>query len=906
MRTSWHTRFPEVIAADLHTDLVQGLTEREARARLSSEGANELPDPPVPSPFYLLLDQFSSVIIWVLIVAAIMSGLLQEWIDAGAILAIVLLNALLGFTQEFKAERSLAALRKLSIATARVVREGVVRTVPARELASGDLIQIEAGDHVPADARLIYATNLFAQEAALTGESTVVEKSAAPLSAETIPLSEQSNLLFLGTVVTAGKGRALVVSTGSRTELGRIASLMQQRPSEVTPLERRLRQLGNLLLFLSLAIVAVVFGLGILRGEPLASMFLTAVSLAVAAIPEGLPAVVTIALALGVMRMVKRHVLVRRLHAVETLGATTVICTDKTGTLTKNEMTVTRLIFGERFVGVTGEGYAPVGEFLEAGSKLSIPQPALHELLLAAVLCNDALLKRQGDDWQILGDPSEGALLVAAAKFGLLKDPLEEDYPFLGEVPFDQERKRMTVVRKLKTGAVAFVKGAPDVLLQCCTHRLTSEGFHEPLDDSLRQRILAANNSLACQALRVMGLARRSLPDQPLRYDADDLERDLVLLGLVAMRDPLRPEVKAAIQTCREAGIRIVMITGDHKQTAVAIAGELGLIDDRAGALSGLELDQWSDERLREGVDRLSVYARVTAAHKLRIVRAWKARHAVVVMTGDGVNDAPAIKEADIGIAMGLTGTDVAREASDIVVTDDNFASIAAAVEAGRSIYDNIIKAVQYLLSGNIGEILVMLGATAFGLPLPLLPVHILWINLVTDSLPAMALVVEPAAISIMRRAPRHPKAAILDGSRIVLMLAQGCFIATITIGVFIYLLYGLNTGLDQARTAAFTVLVVAHLVHAFNCRSNEESVFTLGLLTNKPLLWAVGGSILLHIVILLNVPAREMLRAAPLAWENWALILGLGFLPLAGMEAWKWVRRLRGSNREGGLFREP
>lgn len=485
-------------------------------------------------------------------------------------------------------------------------------------------------------------------------------------------------------------------------------------------------------------------------------MFLTAVSLAVAAIPEGLPAVVTIALALGVMRMVKRHVLVRRLHAVETLGSTTVICTDKTGTLTKNEMTVTCLICGERIVEVTGEGYAPVGEFLEAGSKLSIPQPALPELLLASVLCNDAALKRQGDDWQILGDPSEGALLVAAAKFGLLKDKLEKDYPFLGEAPFDQERKRMTVVRELKTGAVTFVKGAPDILLPCCTHRLTSEGLHEPLDDSLRQRILAANDSLAAEALRVMGLARRSLPDRPLCYDADDLERDLTFLGLVAMRDPLRPEAKAAIQMCREAGIRIVMITGDHKQTAVAIAGELGLIDGREGALSGLELDQWSDERLREGVDRISVYARVTAEHKLRIVRAWKARGAVVAMTGDGVNDAPAIKEADIGIAMGLTGTDVAREASDIVVTDDNFASIAAAVEAGRGIYDNIVKAVQYPLSGNIGEILVMLCATAFGLPLPLLPVHILWINLVTDSLPAMALVVEPAAISIMRRAPRH------------------------------------------------------------------------------------------------------------------------------------------------------
>jgi len=898
MLTSWHTRPPEAIAADLHTDLVRGLTERDARARLSSEGPNELPEPPAPSPLYLLLGQFTSVIIWVLIGAAVMSGLLQEWIDAGAILAIVLLNALLGFIQEFKAERSLAALRKLSIATARVVREGFVRAIPARELAPGDLIQIEAGDHVPADARLIYATNLFAQEAALTGESTVVEKSAALLSAETIPLSDQSNLLFLGTVVTAGKGRALVVLTGSRTELGRIASLMQQRPSEVTPLERRLRQLGNLLLFLSLAIVAVVFGLGLLRGEPLAGMFLTAVSLAVAAIPEGLPAVVTIALALGVMRMVKRHVLVRRLHAVETLGSTTVICTDKTGTLTKNEMTVTRLVFGGRAVEVTGGGYVPVGEFLEAGSKLSIPQPALHELLLASVLCNDAALKRQGDDWQILGDPSEGAMLVVAAKFGLLKDQLEKDYPFLGEVPFDQRRKRMTVVRELKTGAVVFVKGAPDILLQCCTHRMTSEGLHEPLDDSLRQHILAANDSLAAEALRVMGLARRSLPDHPLGYDADDLERDLVFLGLVAMRDPLRPEANAAMQVCREAGIRIVMITGDHKQTAVAIARELGLIDDREGALSGLELDQWSDERLREGVDQISVYARVTAEHKLRIVRAWKARGSVVAMTGDGVNDAPAIKEADIGIAMGLTGTDVAREASDIVVTDDNFASIAAAIEAGRGIYDNIVKAVQYLLSGNIGEILVMLCATAFGLPLPLLPVHILWINLVTDSLPALALVAEPAAVSVMRRAPRHPHATILDRSRLVLICAQGCFIAAITIGAFVYLLYGLNTDLAQARTAAFTVLVVAHLVNAFNCRSNEESVFTLGLLTNKPLLWAVGSAIVLQIVILSNAHGREIFRVVLLPQENWVLVLGLGFLPLVVMEAWKWVRRLSGSNQ--------
>lgn len=891
----WHTLISEALIKELRSDPEGGLTASEAQRRLVDAGPNELPQAPPTSPLALLLGQFSSLIVWVLIGAAIISGLLQEWVDAAAIIAIVILNAILGFIQEFRAERSLAALKRLEVVTARVFRNGALLSLPARELVPGDLIQVEAGDRIPADARLVYATGFQTQEASLTGESTPVAKSADPIPEEEIPIGDRRNMLFMGTAAVSGKARALVVNTGKRTELGKIAVMIQtaaQAEREETPLQRRLEQLGHTLLWFCLGIIAVVFLLGKLRGVPLVTMFLTAVSLAVAAIPEGLPAVVTITLALGVTRMVKRHALIRRLPAVETLGSTTVICSDKTGTLTKNEMTVTALYQEGEVFTVSGEGYGPVGAILSFGQPVKLDErPGLAALLRASVLCNGAELRQEAGNWTVVGDPTEGALLVAAAKAGLWKDSLVKDAPFLGEVPFDSERKKMTIVRQSVSGPVVFVKGAPDVLLRDCKVLMGKDGNTRPLTEDDRGEILAANQSVASQALRVLGVAMRPLDRVPGTYAASDLERDLIFVGLMGMKDPIRPEAKVAVEACRAAGIRTVMITGDHKDTAVAIARELDILEGEKQAISGAELDRLAEAALAEQVDQIAVYARVSAEHKLRVVQAWKSKGAVVAMTGDGVNDAPAVKAADIGVAMGITGTDVTKEASDMVVTDDNFASIAAAVEEGRAIFDNIRKSIHFLLSCNISEILVMLFATLLGLPLPLLPVQILWINLVTDGLPALALAVDPKDPALMQRPPRRPEARLLDRDRIFLMFGQGMFMALITILTFVYCLYGMDQNLERARTLTFMVLIGSQLAHAFNCRNDRLSLFTIGLWTNKPLIGAVAGSTLLQVGILLVPWAREIFKLAPFNPMDWLLVFGIGILPLFAMELWKAAR---------------
>ena len=912
---------PDKLTAILGTDAEHGLAGQEVERRHAKFGPNELPEAPPASLVKLFLSQFTSVIVWVLIGAALISGLLEDWLDAAAILAIVLLNGLLGFVQEFRAERSLAALRKMSVATARVIRDGAIRSIPARELVLGDLILLEAGDRIPADARLIYTTNFQAQEASLTGESTPVQKDVGVIAGTDVPLAERTNMAFMGTIAVSGKARALVVATSLRTELGRIAAMIQaaaEAERTETPLQRRLEQFGYTLLWLALAVVAVVFALGYLRGEPLVTMFMTSVSLAVAAVPEGLPAVVTITLALGVTRMVKRHALIRKLPAVETLGSATVICTDKTGTLTKNEMTVTKLFVGTMAFDVTGEGYAPVGEIRETskvretGSELSgkgielrsdnselntqnidLSQlPALRELLTAAVLCNGATYREEHGTWQVIGDPTEGALLVAAAKAALTIETLDSASHFLGEVPFDPERKMMTIVRRTPDGLAAYVKGAPDVLLRHCTHRLAADGTVESLTESIRAAILEANAAFAHQALRVLGMAHRRLEREPDAYRADELENRLVFLGLAAMKDPLRPEAKAAVQACRDAGIRTVMITGDHKDTAVAIAGELHGMDSHVEALSGLELDRLSDDELVRTVEQVTVYARVSAEHKLRIVKAWKARGAIVAMTGDGVNDAPAIKAADIGIAMGITGTDVTKESADMVVTDDNFASIAAAVEEGRGVFDNIRKVVHFLLSCNLSEVLVMLFAALLGLPLPLLPIQILWMNLVTDGIPALALAVDPKAPDLMTRPPRRPEARLLDGGRLLAIGGEGLMLGLIALGAFSYSLYGLHQEIEQARTVAFTVLVVAQLVHVFNCRSERLSLFQLGVGTNRALVWAFLLSLIVQVAVLTVPAVRPIFKVASLPIEDWILMGATGVLPFVIMEVVKkWWR---------------
>ncbi len=917
--TPWHTESAEALAPAFSTDLEHGLGVDEVGRRQAGDGFNELPEAPPPSLLKLFLSQFTSVIVWVLIGAAVVSGLLEDWLDAAAILAIVFLNGLLGFVQEFRAERSLAALRKMSVSMARVFRDGVLRSIPARELVPGDLILLEAGDRVPADARLTYVTNFQTQEASLTGESTPVQKGAEVIDRAEVPLADRTNMVFMGTVAVSGKARALVVSTGLHTELGHIAAMIQKAAEAErteTPLQRRLEQFGYTLLWLALGVVSVVFILGYLRGEPLMVMFLTAVSLAVAAVPEGLPAVVTITLALGVTRMAKRHALIRKLPAVETLGSATVICTDKTGTLTKNQMTVTKLFVGDTVFDVTGEGYEPVGEIREMHSddedrhssfvnrvQESLPDsvfspqssalaPALRELLSAGVLCNGATLKQADGTWQVIGDPTEGALLVVAAKTGLRIEQLETTHQFLGEVPFDSERKMMTVVRRTSDGPVGYVKGAPDVLLRHCSHRLAMDGTDEPLTESIRAAILDANALFGHQALRVLAMARRRLDREPDAYRAHELEERLVFLGLAAMKDPLRPEAKAAVQACHEAGIRTVMITGDHKDTAAAIAEELRGVKEPMQSFSGTELDGLSDDELNRTVEQVAVYARVSAEHKLRIVKAWKARGAVVAMTGDGVNDAPAIKEADIGVAMGIAGTDVTKEASDMVVTDDNFASIAAAVEEGRAVFDNIRKTVHFLLSCNVSEVLVMLFATLLGLPLPLLPIQILWMNLVTDGIPALALAVDPKAPDLMKRRPRKPEARLLSRSRLAAIGAEGLMLSAIALGAFAYSLYGLHQNVEQARTVAFTVLVIVQLVHAFNCRSDRWSLLQLGIGTNRPLLVAVILSFGIQAAVLTLPVAAPIFKVAPLPVEDWVLMGAMGLLPFIVMEVIKWFRR--------------
>ncbi|MBS0170940.1 MAG: cation-translocating P-type ATPase [Nitrospira sp.] len=886
----WQTLSQEQVQRELVVDLARGLSGQEAARRLSVHGRNELPDAPPPSPWHMLAAQFTNLIVWVLVGAAVVSGLLGEWIDAGAILAIVLLNGLLGFVQEYRAEQSLAALRTMAVTYARVLRDGTRLNLSSTELVPGDMIEVEAGDHVPADARLCHAAALRTQEAALTGESTPVEKLIGVLPDDDLPVADQRNMLFMGTTVTGGKGRAVIVATGSATELGRIATLLTAMPVEPTPLQRRLEQFGHVLLVLSLGIVLVVFGLGVWRGEPLFSMFLTSVSLAVAAIPEGLPAIVTTTLALGVMRMVRRHALIRRLPAVETLGAATVICTDKTGTLTKNEMTVTQLAIDGLVMQVTGEGYTPTGEIVGGDPR----EGALRDVLRTALLCNGASLTQADDKWAVVGDPTEGALLVAAGKGGWWKEELEQTQPLLGELPFDSERKMMTVVRRFEGRPVAYVKGAPDVLLGRCDEYVTQSGERQPLTESVRHSILAINQQFAQQALRVVALAHRVLDQEPKVFEPEAVERRLCFLGLAAMKDPLRPEAKAAVDLCRSAGIATVMITGDHKETALAIAREAGFASEPTQALSGVELNALTDADLAARVRDLSVYARVSAAHKLRIVKAWRAQGAVVAMTGDGVNDAPAVREADIGIAMGLTGTDVTKDASDMVVIDDNFASIAAAVEEGRSIYANIRKSVHYLLSCNLSEILVMLGSTVLGWPLPLLPIHILWINLVTDGFPALALAVDPKDPDVMKRPPRDPKAPLLDRQRFVTVCVQGAVMAAATLAVFGVALAIMKDELTFARTMTFTTLVLIQFLHAFTCRHDRYSLFQIGITTNRMLVVAVLISALLQAGIVLSPWGQDIFRVVPLGFDEWWLVAAFGILPFVAMELWKAWSRVR------------
>jgi Ca2+-transporting ATPase len=886
-----HSFFTEAISTvveNLATDPKRGLTTSEAQTRLAREGPNKLAET-IPPPWWRdLLEQFNQLVIWILIAATILSGALGDWLEAGAIFAIVLLNALLGFLQERKAEEALSSLRKLSSPSARVLRDGALLSIAAQELVPGDVVELEAGDRVPADVRLINNFGLKTQEAALTGESTPVEKDAGAVLPGESTIAERINMVFMGTSAVAGKGRGVVAATGMESELGRIAGFLQSEEREPTPLQKRLEELGRVLIFACLALVALIFILQIWRGESLANTFLLAVSLAVAAVPEGLPAVVTIALALGLQRMVKRNALIRHLASVETLGSVTVICSDKTGTLTRNEMTVTEIVTATQAYRVTGSGYAPKGEFMVDSRRAEPPkEPELALALKIGLLCNNSHLASPDEKdgrWRVIGDPTEGALVVAARKANLGRDP---ENVIANEIPFDSERKLMSVVvRHTNEQTAIYTKGAPEILLERCAFEQRTDEV-VPLSPARREELREESRAMADRALRVLGLAWREA-DENFKTHA---EHNLIFVALTGMIDPPREEARSAVAKCKSAGIRPVMITGDHPATALAVARQSGVAGEQDRVVTGAQLDGLSDEELSAQVEKLSVYARVSPEHKLRVVKALKAQGEVVAMTGDGVNDAPAVMMADIGIAMGITGTDVTKEASDMVLTDDNFASIVNAVEEGRGIYDNIQEFVHYLLSCNASEIALVLFAAVIGWPVPLIPLQLLWINLITDGIPALALAMEKPATDVMRRPPRPPREPFFTYERGRRILLHGLVMAVVTIAGFSYAY--LEKGIAHAQATAFYVTTFAQLFFSFACRSHWRTLPQLGLFSNPYLLGAIVLSTVMQLSLLWFPLTRKVFFvSAPTFGSGWWLIFLLALVPVTLVEIRKVVRR--------------
>lgn len=908
---NWYELESEEVLRQLNSDTVSGLDMTEVQRRAEQYGANELIERGRKSPWQILWDQLTGIMVVILIVAAGISLLLGEYKDAVVILVIVVLNALLGFVQEYRAEQAMAALKKLAVPLVRVRREGHVREISARELVPGDIVLLEAGNLVPADCRLLEAMNLRVQEAVLTGESEPLEKSPDALKRAEVPLAEQSNMLFMGTVMTYGRGVAVVVETGMRTQLGRIAELIQTVEQEPTPLQRRLEQLGKGLAIAALGIVAVVFLMGLLRGEDARLMFMTAISMAVAAVPEGLPAVVTIALALGAQRMLKRRALIRKLPAVETLGSVTVICSDKTGTLTQNRMTVAVLdVAGNRFDLIERlRDYSPTFSLNEMVPEI-LNNKACAVLLNGSALCNDAILEQrdeQSGGFSAVGDPTEGALVVAAARAGLWKKELETAMPRRAELPFDSERKRMSTVHEVILEKVpdtlksiwqpllttekpylTFTKGAVDSLLSVCDRVWVDDEVH-PLDAHWKERIQVANNQLAQNGMRVLGVAFRFRENLSANDPADPLESGLVFVGMIAMIDPARPEARMAVQTCLSAGIRPVMITGDHPLTALYIARELGIANQDSIVITGQQLSKMSDEELETKVLETAVYARVSPEHKLRIVQALQNRREIVAMTGDGVNDAPALKKAEIGVAMGITGTDVSKEASDMVLLDDNFATIVAAVEEGRRIYDNIRKFIKYTMTSNAGEIWAMLLAPFLGMPLPLTPLQILWVNLVTDGLPGLALGVEPAERDTMRRPPYRPNENIFGRgmARDILWIGLLMGLVSLLTG-FVY------WKADRAiwQTMVFTTLTLSQMGNALAVRSERDSLFRIGLFTNKAMLFSVLLTFVLQVAVIYVPFLQSVFNTAALSLEDLLISLALSTVVFFSVEFVKWTLR--------------
>ncbi len=894
MTRDWYRTEITATAAGLGVDLRRGLDSGEAAARLAKSGPNQLREQPRDTLLQKIVGQFKDFLVLILIAASLFSLAIGELADAGVILAIVILNAILGIVQESKAEQALEALQKMAAPTSKALRDGAVATIPSRQLVPGDIVLLEAGDFVPADLRLAEAINLKIDEASLTGESVPVDKTDGVVPAEAV-LAERRSMAYMSTVVTYGRGCGIVTATGMDTEIGTIARLLEDHQEEQTPLQKNLARFGRILGGICLAVCVVIFALGLYQGsrdgvlafDEIRLLLMTAVSLAVAAIPEGLPAIVTVVLALGMQRMVKKNALIRKLHAVETLGSTTVICSDKTGTLTQNQMTVTRVYTAGRLLAVSGAGYDPEGGFL-LGSQTVVPRDDadLAMLLKGGLLASDARLRRQDDGaFAITGDPTEGALVVAAAKGGYDREDTNAAHPRLKEIPFDSERKLMTTIHAAGGEVIAFVKGAPDILLTKAG-RILENGAVRELTNADAAAVTAAIGEMAGQALRVLAVGYRTFTAMPAEIAADAIERDLTFVGLLGMIDPPRPEAGEAVGICKDAGIRPIMITGDNPATALAVARELGIADAGGTVLTGSQLDGLRAEELRQTVKTVSVFARVSPANKVAIVDALRANGEIAAMTGDGVNDAPALKRADIGVAMGITGTDVTKGAADMVLTDDNFASIVAAVEEGRVIFANIRKCVFFLLSCNLAEIMIIFFAILLGWPIPLLPIHLLWLNLVTDAFPAFALGMEKKEPDVMKVSPRDPREPLINRGMQLMIALQSTVMTIAVLGAF---QYALRSGLelDAARTVAFATLILSELLRSLSTRSERHSLLAIGIFSNSYLNAGVAISFALLLLSLYS-PLGGLLKTVPAGAGEWPIIAAFAVLPVLAGEAGK------------------
>ncbi|NLY67312.1 MAG: calcium-translocating P-type ATPase, SERCA-type [Tissierellia bacterium] len=903
---NWYKLKKDEVIKNLGVNIEIGLTDLEVEKRLQIYGINQFEEKPKESFLSKLINQFNDFLVLILIGAAIFSTFIGEIRDSIVILFIVVINALLGVYQEGKAEKALEALREMTSPTAKVIRNGYLDVIPTSSLVPGDLVVLEAGDIVPADIRLIECSNLKVDEASLTGESVPVDKNSEVFYENDVPLGDRQNVVYMGTTITYGRGRGIVVNTGHDTEIGKIAEKIQAYDEEMTPLQKKLNELGKYLGTITILICIVVFGVGIFQGRKTMEMFMVAVSLAVAAIPEGLPAIVTIVLALGMNKMVKRNAIVKKLSAVETLGSTTVICSDKTGTLTQNEMTITRIFASNKIYKVTGVGFEPRGEILLDDNKVSVKDNLDLEMLLTiGVLANDANINRVNGSFKVVGDPTEGALIALGYKGKIFKKEMNEKYPRIEEIPFESERKMMTTFHKnyIPGEIVSFTKGAPDIVIDRCKY-IRINGEIKLLNDELKRKILEVNNSFAKDALRVLALAYREFNSLPKDLSSNNIENDMIFVGLVGMIDPPRPEAKDAILKCKEAGIKTIMITGDYKETAFAISKELGIANSMNEVITGQELDEISDIQLKEVVKNTTVYARVTPEHKLRIVSALKANGEIVAMTGDGVNDSMALKKADIGISMGITGTDVAKNTAEVILTDDNFASIAAAVEEGRIIFSNIRKFVFFLLSCNIGEILIVFVSILYNLPVPLIPIQLLWLNLVTDSFPALALGMEKGEDDIMKLKPKAPDSPIIDGYMMVDIIIQSIAIGLTSLLAYAWALKAFPDSLIKARTITFATLITAELLRAYSSRSERHLLFEIGFLSNPTMIYATTLSFLLLLAVIYVPILQQVFHTVTLGFIDWGIVLTFAFFPLLISELYKALFIRKNTDRSSRQFR--